>query len=290
MKKLTFKLSILFLAATLMLGGCKKKTDSTTDLLDSDSNAVASDHSEADQTTNDGFDMTNDALAMKGGLNKDMADQIVILNGCAQVTFDSKDDSTTNRWPKHLTIRFKSTSDSLGCLGKDGRYRKGAIHITLTDKFRNAGSVCTITYDNFYVNNNKIEGTKIVTNQGLNASGNLVWKIEVNKSKLRDADGKTVTWQSTRYNEEVKIPGTNTTDYWLITGESSGTTKNGKDYTVKITKALKVKRGCAWITQGTLEITPANGTTRTIDFGDGNCDRLATITVLGKTYTFEMKK
>jgi hypothetical protein len=40
---------------------------------------------------------------------------------------------------------------------------------------------------------------------------------------------------------------------------------------------------------GIFNHTPENKPTRTIDFGDGACDDIATVTVNGKTYTVTLR-
>ncbi len=285
-KKLLMYLMVGSLSMTL-LNGCKKDKDATTDVSDTTETQQASnDNALAEQSYNSVDDVTDDAVASKSGLNKTEIDRS-ILTDCAHVSWDG--DSTEGRFPKMITITFDSTS-TLGCLGKDGRYRKGKIHIKIENaRYRTAGSVTTVTFENYYVNGHKIEGQKVITNKGKNANGNLVYHIEVSKSRVRTSDGRTFTWESTRDREVVMVANTDRVDYVLITGTSTGTKANGKTFTQTITKALKVKRGCEWITEGTVSITDGNGRTYTLDYGDGACDRLATLTYNGKTYQISLK-
>jgi hypothetical protein len=39
---------------------------------------------------------------------------------------------------------------------------------------------------------------------------------------------------------------------------------------------------CRWFDKGVLTLTRNNGSSRTVDFGDGTCDDQATITVTGR--------
>ena len=54
------------------------------------------------------------------------------------------------------------------CL-KYGKERRGKIIITYTGKYRDSLSVITTTFDQYYVNNNWIQGERIVTNNGRNS-------------------------------------------------------------------------------------------------------------------------
>ena len=45
-------------------------------------------------------------------------------------------------------------------------------------------SIITVSFIDYYVNSHKIEGTKIITNNGLNAPGNFTFSVVVSKSKI----------------------------------------------------------------------------------------------------------
>jgi hypothetical protein len=79
-----------------------------------------------------------------------------------------------------------------------------------------------------------------------------------------------------------------------ITGSASGTTANGRSFTCNITSQLVRDFGGCTIAkrhpfiQGTLQFTPGEKATRTIDFGQGTCDLDATVTIKGKTYNITL--
>ena len=54
-----------------------------------------------------------------------------------------------------------------------------------------------------------------------------------------------------------------------------------------IAEPLIVSVGCKWI-QGVLEIAPEGLNTRNLDFGDGECDNAASITIGNYTLNFFM--
>ena len=286
MKRRILALALLSSLIVFGFNACKKKDTAVADLLDTDSQTTAVDGSYADKTYNDAFDLSSDAMQKSGSLYKTDAYQTALLNDCATLTWDSD----TIKWPKKVTITFNDPNSTLGCLGKDGRYRKGKIHISL-DKghFTQKGSQCIITLDGYEVDGNKVEGTKTVTNQGTNAAGHQLYSVEVTNGKITKTDGKIITWQSSR-TREVAYTGSSKTIAWCeISGSGSGIDGNGHSYVIDITKALHLEPGCRWITSGTINITPQGKLVRTIDYGTGACDRLATISVAGKTYQFEMK-
>lgn len=209
------------------------------------------------------------------------------LSTCATISFDSLTA------PKSLTVDF-GTAD---CLCSDGNYRRGKIIVTWTGPYRDSGSVRTITFDNYYVNYNKIQGTKTVTNNGTNVSGHPVYSVSVNGSIVWDSSyfggGGTSTYTSSRTREWIS--GYNTLnwldDVYLISGTASGTTRLGNAYTMSTSEALKKEIGFRHFTDGVLNFTPAGKYTRVIDYGyvNGGRDNLAQVTINGFTFNIQLR-
>ena len=63
-----------------------------------------------------------------------------------------------------------------------GKERRGKVIITYTGKYRDSLSVITTTFDQYYVNNNWIQGERIVTNNGRNSNGNVTFTIDISTS------------------------------------------------------------------------------------------------------------
>ncbi|MBK7184236.1 MAG: hypothetical protein IPH89_15725 [Bacteroidetes bacterium] len=77
-------------------------------------------------------------------------------------------------------------------------------------------------------------------------------------------------------------------DVFTLTGSANGKNRNGKTYTAVITSPITKRSSCSWIEQGSIDLTPEGLATRTVDFGSGNCDSQATLTINGNTFTFTM--
>ncbi len=255
--------------ASLVATSCQKNADTTAD------ESIAADNSTAEANFSDESKIV-DIAAIENGLQK--------TNGsCPTVTID------TMSTPHSMTLDFGTTN----CTGSDGKSRRGIIVVTWTGKYRQAGTVITHTFNNFYQNDNKIEGTKTVTNMGLNNAGHIYFTVVISNAKITKANGKVISWTSTRVREWIQ--GANTPsvadDLYSITGNASGTDGNGTAYTMNITKAITVDFSCQYhLTAGTIEITPAGKQTRVIDYGSGNCDDDATLTVGKKTIAFKIKR
>ena len=105
---------------------------------------------------------------------------------------------------------------------------------------------------------------------------------------------KTFTYTSTRTREWVV--GENTSgilgwfdDVYKVSINSSGTNFNGASFTSKTTKPLQISLVCPWIEAGTIEFTPSGKLTRTIDYGNGDCDNKATVTIAGVSFPITLR-
>ncbi|MBM3420967.1 MAG: hypothetical protein FJY11_07525, partial [Bacteroidetes bacterium] len=103
--------------------------------------------------------------------------------------------------------------------------RKGKIIIEITAMRHVSGSKRTATFDNYYFNDIKVEGTKVIENLGPNSAQNIVIAITLTGGKITLPDGKTVEREVDR--EREWIAGMATPRYlWddecLITGTTSG--------------------------------------------------------------------
>ena len=213
------------------------------------------------------------------------------FGSCATVTVNPAWIDTT--WPKVMEIDFGATN----CTGAYGINRRGKLVVTLTDHYRNLGSILTVQPQDYYINDIKVEGTKTITNKGYNSNNHLEYDVDVVNGKITYTDGSVTTWASTRTNEWIE--GDSTTlftngisgicdDVYLITGSASGVNRNGLSYTVSITSPLRKEVCCRWLVSGTLDVVPSGLATRTVDFGTGNCDNQATITINGNTFNVAM--
>ncbi len=213
------------------------------------------------------------------------------LSECVDITLDFGTD------PYELTIDFGDTN----CLCNDGRYRKGKILVTFNGMYREPGTVISIGFDNYYVDENKVEGSMIVSNTGFNENQNIQYTVEVEGTIHKANEGGTITWNSNRTREWIK--GMETIeigdDVYLITGIANGSSSQKMDgsttsvlqtWEMATTKALRVELNCKWIISGTLNILVEGWPITIMDFGDGACDRIATVEIDGEVYTIYMRQ
>ena len=261
---------------TLIFTGCRKKDEPDKDTVSASDNALA------EATFTDVNNIADEAssgslTSYKGGSDAG------ILSACATITFTPGANDTT------MTIDFGATN----CLCKDGRYRRGQILVTWSGAYKDPGHVHVITFNNYFVNDNQVTGTKTVTNMGTNQSGNLYFSITVNGSIILSAanGGATITYASTRSREFIEGASTpqRNDDVYLITGSASGTSTNGKSFTASIIQPVRKELACYYLVSGSIEFNPSGKATRIIDFGNGTCDNDATVTINGNTYNIKLK-
>ena len=79
-----------------------------------------------------------------------------------------------------------------------------------------------------------------------------------------------------------------TDDVYSITGTASGTSFDGTQFSSNITNPLIFALNCRWVEKGTIEFIPSDKITRTIDFGNGDCDNDATISIAGLSFNIKL--
>lgn len=273
MKQLLFKTTIISAFAIATLAGCKKEN------LDTDT-TIALDNSIADGAFQDMMGVVSQQAASEGlsGLTSEGMEYAKTTDDCPVITFSE----TIGVFPNTMTIDFGS-----GCAGYLGVERSGKIIATFTGWYKEAGTTIIITPDNYFVNGSKVEGTKTVINEGLTGGGHPWFSVVVADGLITLASGETISWNSSRIREWTAGDETLIIEddvYALSDGigvaySVEGVNRNGTAFTAHIAEPLIKRLDCKYLTAGILEVTPEGMTTRELDFGDGDCDNKATLTI-----------
>ncbi|HTL81270.1 MAG TPA: hypothetical protein VL651_06180 [Bacteroidia bacterium] len=283
MKTNRFLLSPMIVVAIVALtfSSCRRETE------DNDTN-TAGDNAFAESAFNDVTNISDEAGYTGTLSNYRLANsEGIIASSCATITFDSA--NTANQDTIHINF---GTTD---CTCNDGRTRRGEIIVFYSGRYRDSASTHTITFNDYYVNDNHVMGTKTVVNNGHNAAGHLVYTITVTDGRIDLANnGGTIYWNSTRQREWTSGESTMiwSDDVYSITGTASGEGTDGHHFDVLITSPLirNMTLGCRrHFVQGTLKLTPDNKPERIVDFGSGACDDIATVTINNHVYTIHLR-
>lgn len=212
----------------------------------------------------------------------------ILPSSCAVITTVLTNDSFTR------TIDFGAQ----GCTLPNGNIVSGKIIINFSKLFSTPSRMISYQFDNFYHNGRKIEGSSTITltkSEPTTTSPSHPVITHTIKLSITFADGKTYTRTGIRV--KAMVEGFNTKDIWednvfTVTGEHSTTFKNEKTITSKITKPLRFVMSCKmpFAASGTIVFTKNDKQQATLDFGSGECDALATITIGDKTKEITLKK
>ena len=188
------------------------------------------------------------------------------------------------------TIDFGTT----GCTLNNGNIVRGKIIINFVFQPTAVSHTVTYTFDNFYHNNIKYEGTKTftrsMTTQTATAAPHPIVVMELDMT-ITLPNGDQYERVGTRTRELVE--GFNTPNFmdniYKITGNWTTTAPNGNQHTATITEPLRAKMSCIAVNKpilakGIISFV-RNNITSTLNYGNGECDNIAVFTINGISYT-----
>jgi hypothetical protein len=190
---------------------------------------------------------------------------------CMTISVDHPDSVS---FPKVATLDFGT-----GCtriFNNDTITLKGQIIVTVTDHWFVTGSQQVITFSNFSINGVKLEGTRTITNKGLNDKHHWELGIVLTGGKVVFNDTSFLTRESNHVREWIR--GHNPLqDTILVTGSANGLNIRGEQYERVITSPLVLVRcqDVHWrwvITEGTVQITNSVSGVSSIDYSSSGCE------------------
>lgn len=168
-----------------------------------------------------------------------------------------------------------------GCEGPDGRIRKGIIVVEYNGHWLEPGSTITTVTNNFFVDDLKVEGTRVLEN--ISASMNeLKYSVVVTGGKIIWPDESFITRATDRVHTITFGDGFH--DYVLeVEGIASGTTRAGTTYVTTTIEPLVFKSNCRGTiylpVQGVKTINVPDRREITVNYGAGDCDDTFTVSV-----------
>ena len=289
--QLTKVLGVATLITATFLAGCKKDEQSATTPEDKQEFAAASSQAdaEAELVFDDVFNNVvgvNSEVAIGGtgifgrsvtesaGNKETGADSVT----CFTVSYVQLNGS--NRFPLQVVIDFGT-----GCTGKDGRTRKGKIIIEYSGRLILPGNSATTTFEGYYLDSIQVEGTHKITNTSTLDTRSFT--IVITGAKLSKPNGNYTAWNSEKTISQVEglaTPVILADDVFTLSGHANGSVKRGDKFfqwNTVITQPLVKRFICRWISKGTVAIQKNSAPVAVLDYGTGQCDRKATLTVNG---------
>ncbi|CAN5194145.1 hypothetical protein BH09BAC1_BH09BAC1_22840 [soil metagenome] len=276
------QLLLVLLAFALSFTACEKPKKVDYELLASDANISESINSDAyrivDQESRSGGFSDN-----VGKTSSETISWVSSVDTCAMVTLNTNGGS----FPMTLTIDFGT-----GCTDSYNITRKGKVIGVFSGFYTVAGSRIDVSFNNYYVNNHKVEGNKTITNQGRNAQQKLAYQVVDANGRITKPDGGIITWESTR--THVWDSGESTLlwiydDVYAITGTASGEISDGTPYGIRTITPVKKMVICPYLSEGSITYSVDGDDIATVDYGNGACDATANLTYDGKTYVIIIK-
>lgn len=272
MNKIQLIAGLMLFAFTSLITSCKKDEQVGMDASSMTNEGVSS-------FVDKSIEEDEDAVifkSMMGGNGQNCGGQ-GLLAECAIVTESSE------TFPKTITIDFGD-----GCTNSNGVTKSGQIIVSLSDDMMNEGAVRTVTFQDFYINNVHVQGTRVTTNTGVDGENHPTFSrtadmtITHNGNIFQRSFNGNVTWLSGYDTPEC---GDNVFE---LTGSGTAIRPNGVEISRVIVTPMILDRICGYVTAGVVEVSTPQGI-HSINFGDGTCDDIAIVTAPdGTVHTIEL--
>jgi hypothetical protein len=309
MKTKRIFLMCLVTAFTMAMTSCKKKEQEPepepTPTEDTDQSSAA-DNNVSENTANDIEAMgsqasENSALTTFRGSGM-LQESTIAMAPCATVT--------SVLGSKIFTVDFGAS-----CTGADGRVRSGKLIYDFSGStsgaqyYRNPGFKLSVTSQNYVVDGYSVTITSKTienTTPNLTPGTNLKWAVNANLT-ISKPGGGVINWTCSRTKELLNTNDTNCyrgqskSIVWTkakvkLNGSASGTNASNETYTAVAVDLVRDFNCSPSLTHphrhpfisGTIDYTPANRPLRHIDYGNGACDFLATVTINSKAFTMNL--
>lgn len=198
----------------------------------------------------------------------------------------SKSFYTSDYLPDCVTITTVVTSTSKektidfgeGCELPNGNVLSGIIYLSYLKDMDVATKTLSLSLENFTFNGVAVEGSASVERMRSNENGN-PQADAVGNFSAEWPDGAMASFTGNRTREWIEGYGSG---FWgdnvfLISGTKTYTGKMGNVFMKETITPLRKEWSCRFIVSGILEIS-RNDTTASLDFGDGSCDAVGTLT------------
>lgn len=285
-------LFMLLAGVTLTFVSCQKENGTATTVDETNFGNISSESdAEAETVFDDVFD---NVLGVNGDVGiggtgvfnrsaQDLAGNRTdsLFNPCFTVTV--KPLNSPNLFPVKVVIDFGT-----GCTGRDGRTRKGRIIAIYTGRITVPGKTVITTFEGYYVNDTRVEGEHKIENQS--TSNIWTYAVTVTNAKLTKPNGNFIQWNSSKVITQVEGLGTPLfprDDVFSVRSETNGAVKRDSVYyqwSANTIEPLIKRFSCSWIVKGKTGIRRTNTGGAVIDYGSGDCDNKATITINNVTH------
>lgn len=204
-------------------------------------------------------------------------------SGSNGIAISSTPEISSTTYPKTITINYGS-----GSTGNLGKARSGKLNIVI-----NSANILSedlqVSMDEFYNEGTQIIGNITFTHNSLIEG----YDGELLNNGLSFINGNgTMLWEGTFTLGRISTSGTVSTldDIYDYTSNNTGVDFSQKSFTIKTTTNHTIDFGCnKYINSGNSRLTPNGEDAQTVNYGSGNCEGSATISLSNgdtKNFTF----
>lgn len=267
---------IVGLAAWLLVSCDNNEVGLNNDLLDDESTQF---EAEDDFFLEDVDDMAGFSLAQESSSGGKVATDRRF--DCAVVTRTGDENSGT------IVIDFGD-----GCPGPRGHIRRGKIIIEYTGRYFVPGSSWTTSFEDYSIDSVKVEGTRNVTNITDEANDFFTFDVVMEDGAMTWPDGRKATRRVHHRRDEHRDEN-HLLDRLIVYGTAEGNHRNGRGFYIEILEPLVYKRECreegVFIPVEGVKLIKHGQREITVDYGDGRCDNIVTITNKnGRSWEYEV--
>jgi len=278
MKKIRFSTFPVYVVAALFAVACQDNPN-----LQNLDTAIAEDALIADAAYDDIFSEVDGVINLMDQQGYEQTDlKSASTTDACPVIYVMQDGDAF--WPRTIIVDYGEGCDISRFNDHRERVRKGKIIIKISGPMWLEGSSREVTFEDFFINEHQIEGRRTVTNEGFWEDGEYeglrYFSVVLDGGMVTTPEGQVISKDVNR--TRTFVEGSDTRwdtrdDIWHINGIATGVNHAGIAFSREITSPLWKEIGCRFITRGTVLIEAEGRPDVILDYGDGDCDPLATL-------------
>jgi len=246
---------------------------------DDDNGGYASDASRIELVNNDVISIADAAGTLYNGGAMRTTQTTSAFGTCALVGSD------TTITPHQLTIRFGDQD----CVCLDGKARRGTIIVYYSGEYTDTDQIHTITFSNYYINDNQVTGGIYTSRVDTTVTGNWYYRETVNDTlnmSINSLQSQYIIWTGNLVRKWITgyaTPADRSDDAFSISGSATLTRPSGHQFRFDITAPLQINLNCSYTEAGVVNVTGVAGA-RILNYGSANCDPNAQISIYPHVY------
>jgi len=168
---------------------------------------------------------------------------------------------------------------------------RGKIITIYSDYIHDSSAIINNTFDNFYLNNNLIQGNIILENLGPNINQDYIYNLDINNISVTTHNG--IINLNANYKKTLINGGSSKYQYlddvYLIAGSAEGNSVNNNNFNMQIIDSLTINNACfesskCVITKGKSTISTDIYEDRELDYGNNLCDCKVNVEINNEPY------